>query len=357
MFKTIYYIKDIPPIASITQFNHALGIAEQDPRSALIVHEPPPKVVKDAYSTVEVLDTKTPFGRVRDAIRFVNDAVNRNPGTVLITAGQIEPVVAGYLSKADWVVDLYDDPLQGIRNDPISRHQLTDRLTKQLVERAQLGVNTLHIDAPNKAGVRREYSINGAPTHLIEHRIPEYTKPLRAVVAGKATLDKGMNFVADGLANARTDIHIDAYGTVDEQTIRYCKDRGVSDQIEFHGSTEHRVVREAVSRSHVGLCVLPERGDWTYHYPIKLGEYLAGGTIPLASNFPAFRELAHETGVYVEPSSEGVASGLDQLGVLSKETYRERSRATRRRGEEVGWVRVRKAFAQKCLSEDISHGH
>ena len=350
MAELIYYIKNIPDIESVTQYNHALGIAEYDSDSTLLTHQQPPEPIQEQYEVIEVLNAETPIGRVANAVRFVNDAVERTSETLLLTAGQIEPVVAGRLSRAHWVVDLYDDPLQGIKNDPLSRHQITDRIVKRLVANAPLGVNTLHVDAHNKAGIKKQYCINGAPTTLIDHRIPERTKPLRAVVAGKVTLKKGMNIVIDGLAATDVDVVIEAYGEVNGETERYCRRAGVKDRVRFHGQTQHAEVMEAVSDAHAGLCVLPAREDWKYHYPIKLGEYLAGGTVPIASDFPAFRELCGDSGIYVTPSADGVARGIEEFDSLSSKKYRNWSQAARRRGEEVRWKRVRTAFTSKCRS-------
>jgi hypothetical protein len=351
MIESIYYIKDIPNILSVTQFNHALAIANHDSTSALLIHEPPPAEIDEAYEYVRVIRSRTPIGRIYDALELINTIVEQNSSVILITAGQIEPVVAGRMSNADWVVDLYDDPLQGIRNNPISRHQITDRVLRHLVAGAPFGSNTLHQNAPNKAGVKKVYCINGAPTDLIEHRRIEYSSPLRAVIAGKVTLDKGMDLIIDGVSRSNASIVIDAFGAVNDKTLQYCDSVGVSNQIRFHGKSCHEKVRRAITDSHIGLCVLPKRGDWMYHYPIKLGEYLAGGTIPLASDFPAFIQLAGESGIYVEPSPKGVAGGLEEIEALSQMDYQKRLDAVIARGEDVNWSSVRERFAETVLED------
>jgi hypothetical protein len=347
MTTIIYHINEVPNVTSTTRYNHAVGLAEGHQSSLLLTHAVPPEPVAEAYTRVEHLDATTPFGRIHQAVEVVNEVVRSSPDVRLVTTAQFEPVVTGRVARAAWTVDLYDDPLQGIRNDPLSIHHVTVRLKSGLVASAQRGVNTVHRDAPNQAGVDREYCINGAPTGTVTPRTPELSPPLRLVVAGKAMLGKGMGLVLDGLREYDADVRVDAYGTVDAETVEYARSAGVDDRVTFHGRTPHPDVLDAVADAHGGLCVLPPREDWKYHYPIKMGEYLAGATVPVASDFPGLREMGGAAAVYVDPSTEGVAEGLERLSSMTHNEYRRRADEARARGEEIRWSRVRRDFARK----------
>jgi len=348
MSNVIYYINSVPDIVSTTRYNHALGLAEGYKHSILLTHVAPPESIAEAYTRVEIINASTPIGRIRRAMEVINTAKRTTPDIRLVTTAQFEPVVTGRVSRAEWTVDLYDDPLQGIRNDPVSRHQITDRLKTALVASAPRGVNTVHRDAPNQAGVDRKYCINGAPNEAITPQMVELSSPLRLVLAGKAKLQKGMRLVLDGLATCTADVQVDAYGTVDTETIEYARRVGVSHSVTFHGRTPHPEVLKAVSAAHAGLCVLPSREDWKHHYPIKVGEYLAGGTVPIASDYPGLREMVGDAGVYVDPSTEGVAEGLERLATMMTDEYRRLTERARARGNEIRWSRVRREFTRKA---------
>lgn len=347
MKNIIYYINEIPNVTSTTRYNHAVGLAEEYESSLLLTHAVPPDPIAEAYTRVEHIDAKTPIGRIREAVETINEAVRTSADVRLVTTAQFEPVVTGRIARAAWTVDLYDDPLQGICNNPISRHQITDRLKTALVASAPRGVNTVHRDAQNQAGVDRKFCINGAPTERVTPRTPDLSSPLRLVVAGKARLGKGMGLVLNGLEKCDTDVQVDAYGRVNTETIEYARNVGVDDRVTFHGRTPHSDVLEAVADAHGGLCVLPSREDWRYHYPIKIGEYLAGATIPIASDFPGLREMGGAGALYVEPSTEGVALGLERFSSMTISEYHCRAKEARAKAEEICWSQVRRKFARK----------
>lgn len=343
-------MKDTTDIDSTTRFNHALGVAEFGHRTTLLTHTEPPSEIMECFSSVKVIDDRNPAFSIGRAIKTINSFVQNSIDAKLITAAQFEPLVAGKLSNAEWVVDLYDDPLQGIRNNPISHHQFADRFKKVLIKLAPDGINTLHCQAPHKAGINQKHCINGSPVQRIQYRTPKLTSPIRSVIAGKTTLGKGMGRIIDGLKLSDADIQVNAYGEVNDETIQYSESMGVTDQLAFYGSTPHSEVKRAITDAHVGLCILPPRKDWVYHYPIKLGEYLAGGTVPLASDFPGLKQMGKDSALYVNPSPIAIAAGLENISSLSTDRYKQLSHSARKRGEEISWEKMRLRFAQKAFA-------
>jgi len=347
MVDTVYYIISVPKIVSTTRFNHALGIAETFNHTELLTHDAPPEEVASKFTQVKTLEESSPISRIREAIRRVNERHQANSDMQFVTTGQIEPVLAGWLANADWTVDLYDDPLQGIRNDRFSRHQVTDRLKKRLVESAPIGVNTLHPDALNQAGRTRRYCVNGAPTDRVKPQYPDLESPIHVALAGKAELGKGMGLLIDGIQKADVAVQLDAIGETTEEARRYAREAGVADRITFHGRTPHSNVLDAIAEAHVGICVLPDRADWQFQYPIKVGEYLAAGTVPLISDFPGLQRMCGDAAEYVDASPAGIAEGFDRLAALSPNQFKELAYAARQRGERIAWKGLRREFARK----------
>jgi hypothetical protein len=349
MTHIIYYITKVPNVFSTTRYNHALGIAEQYKNTTLITHSPPPEKIESNYSYVEVIDRRSTPQRLIKATQIIKDNYSTNPDLHLVTTGQFEPVLVGQYVEVEWTVDLYDDPFQGIYNSKLSNHQIIGRLKQKLIKSAPRGVNTLHPDAQNQAGKQRFYCINGAPIENVRPKYPTLEPPLKIVLAGKTKLEKGMDIVINGLRKTDSQVYLDAFGETNKNTRNYAKDAGVRNYINFHGNTHHSDVINSIINAHVGICILPDRPDWRFHYPIKVGEYLAAGTIPLVTNLPGLRKMCQSSAEYVDPLGKEVSERLDRLAKYSTKNFKERAYEARARGEKLSWKSVRKKFAQKLI--------
>jgi glycosyltransferase involved in cell wall biosynthesis len=111
---------------------------------------------------------------------------------------------------------------------------------------------------------------------------------------------------------------------------------------------------QATASADIAYCVLPPRTDWRYAPPIKVGEALAGGTVPLLSDFPGNHQLAADAGEYVDPDENAITGRIDQLAGLSDAEFRAKGEAARARGEEVSWSKIRREFSRQ-IATTFSH--
>lgn len=361
-----YYVPLIPDVWSTTRYQHALAIANLETETSLLIEREPPEQLYTKFDHVHILtECNVPsifphlladsriveiLSRPLRAAAIARDRVG--PDGVYVTSFHYIPALSGWLSGCQWVADVYDDPTQPLLTNPKSiTHRARLPLLQFILNRADLGYNVLHPTAERTFGKIIEYGINGAPLETITPAPKPSRPPLKCVIAGKTTPDQGLDLLIRSLQLVDCSIHVDVYGEPFEESRQLAITAGVNDMLTFHGWSAHDTVIEAIRRAHVGLAVLPPRPDWVVSYPIKVGEYLAAGTLPLVTDLPGMRRLTSDACISVDPDSEQIARALDDLAVLNDEEFQQQWQNCRDRAIEINWGDERERFATAVRSQ------
>lgn len=349
-----YYTPSVVDGPNTTPYRHARALGEHVPGSLLLTGRPPPRPVAEAYQEVRILDGTGYTGILANAMR-ARRLVDRRVGPegVLVTGVGHGPTLAGALGAPTWVADVFDDPTQFVAENPDSTaHELLTPVVLRLLERARFAYITQHPSSPLRSGRTREYGFNGAPVTEMAPGEKPPRSPLRAVVAGKAELRHGLDLFLDGLDRTDAAVYVDVFGEPYADSADYADALGLSEQVEFHGWVDaYETVRTHVQQAHVGVCLWPERRDWDYSYPLKVGEYMAGGAIPMTTPRPGMVDLAGDAGVCCASATE-VARTLERLADLSAPAFDRRVTAVRKRAEVVPQERDTRRFLRavdSCL--------
>lgn len=335
-----YYAPNIPAIASTTRYNHAVAIGEAADSGLLITYpEEPPEAIADLYANTVVLDSQNPLMRAAEACRLVESNLDANG--VFLTTFHYAPAYAGWRAARRWVVDVYDDPHQYLYDNPRTYHQVCARALPLLLNRADRAVHTVHPSTPHTYSSDRRFAVNGAPTDLIEPNPQrERAGPIRAI--WNSSHAAGLDIVLEGLSSSSVSVKLDVFGVdVDESNF------GSGLSVRSHGRVPHQAVLDILTTADIGFCVLPKRLDWNYAFPIRIGEYLAGGVIPIASDFPGIRHLLRDVGVRTSPTAAGVASAIET--VKSGGSVASMKRRARKRATEISWTKEREWFVSQVL--------
>jgi glycosyltransferase involved in cell wall biosynthesis len=346
MIEVVYYLPNVPSVQRTTRYNHALAVADQPSHSTLITYPTrPPAEIATAHDDVVVLSSANPLRRAREASRVAEACLDADG--VFLTTFHYAPALAGFLADRRWVIDVYDDPIQYVYNRPRSLHELSARGLSLLLGRADRAVHTVHPSTPRVYTENPRFAVNGAPTTLFPSPEPSSTgEKLRAVCA--SSHDKGLETTLRGIDQSGVSTHVDVFGA--ENPSFDVPDRGGLDA-QFHGHQPHERVIETLGNADLGFCVLPNRPDWRYAHPIRIGEYLASGTVPVGSDFPGIRELARDAGVYVSPDADSVATALQGLWYSD---IAERKERAMERAKRIPWTEERDWFAQQVLEQSPS---
>lgn len=311
------------------------------------------KEYDDTYILGEVKNGVDMLKRAYEARNIVHKACNQSEDDriVYVTSFHYAQALSGYLSNVQWVVDIYDDPLQlSIRRSAFSPHQITSRVLLRILDNADVGISTLHPDGPRShLGRSTRFALNGSPVSSIHPGTKLSRPPLHCVWVGKTEVGWGIELLLTSLSDIQEEIIVDVYGTPDSGAKSLATELGVHEQIQFHGTVSHEQVRTAIENAHVGLCVLTPYADFKYSFPIKVGEYLAGGTIPLVSNFPGIRMIARNAGIYIEPNPLDLTTALEKLATTSDNEMDFLADTARRRAEAISWKNERERFAEHVI--------
>lgn len=352
-----YYVPKVPSIRSTTRYNHAIALANYAQFSVLITNTEPPEQIYNVYNSVHVLgrisSAKHVVERIIQAHEIISDMRNRwkSERIVYITHFAYAQALSGFLSDVKWLVDIYDDPLQlSIRRPCTSPHQITSRILLEIIDKADVGIVTLHPDGPrSQLGFSTEYALNGSPTSLIKCRDKPQKPPLRCVWVGKTRVGSGIEILLRSLTHVRKDISVDVYGSPDSNAKCLAESLNVEDKVNFHGKKPHSCIISAIEVAHVGLCVLKPYVDFEFSYPIKVGEYLAAGTIPVMSDFPGMRALAKDAGIYIEPNHCDLGDKLQELVIAADSEISPLANEARKRAEAISWEKERERFASHVV--------
>lgn len=349
MTNVAYYLPNIPDNASMARYNHALGISKQAKRAALITYpEEPPKAVAKHYDRVHILDPGGVRDRAAEARRVGEEFLDakRCGDAIFLTTFHYAPALAGWRTEYDWILDVYDDPHQLRYHNGLSVHQLSVRGLTRLLHRADRAIHTVNPSTPHTFGRHQFFAVNGANVSMIEPYIsPESSDPLQAVCAG---VKGGCELLLRGIAHSDADVRLDVFGTATESEHALSTELDLDNKVAFHGVHNHSTVIEKIQAADVGFCLFPDKTDWYYAHPIKIGEYLAGGTIPIASAYPGIRQLTRDSGMLVEYDSDAVSEALTELYERPELRDRLKTRC-RQRAEAIDWHDEREWFAKQAL--------
>lgn len=175
---------------------------------------------------------------------------------------------------------------------------------------------------------------NGAPPPVDpERRYVEEERPIDAIYAGFAHVDKGLDVLIDAIALVPRARLLVAGGPTEEDVAPYraqAERLRIADRVEFRLWMPQPELFRAMRSARVGVHPLPGRGGklWrTYTCPLKILEYMAQGTPVVATDLPAVREMVRHgwNGWLVQPkSAEALAEGIAR--VLSDPPFAERLR-------------------------------
>jgi len=344
-----YYAPNVPDNPSTARYNHALAIAELADRSALITYrDKPARPVVGQYDAVKTVDAPGVQARAQQARTFADrflDGSGADDG-IYLTSFHYAPALSGWRSNSKWVVDVYDDPYQKIYRNPRSIHEIGVRLLGRMLDRADRAVHTVHPTTPHTFGKKQFFAVNGADvSHIKPSGRADDSGSLQGVCAG---VKGGMDVLLRGLSKSDVDIELNVYGSLSHSDRRLASKLNVEEKVIFHGERDHTEVVETIEKADVGFCLLPEKTDWYYAHPIKIGEYLAGGTIPIASAYPGIRQLVRDTGILVEYDSIAIAESLTLISEQPRLRKRLHNRS-RHRAEAVNWHDEREWFAKQVL--------
>lgn len=355
MVEVVYYSPSIPDIESTARYVHATALPEYLDAATLVTESEPPAGLADRYDDVRVLDGGT-IANARRAARIADGVDAGDDQLLYVTTFHYAPVLSGALSDRPWVVGVYDNPVQYALNNPKSYHQLTARLLPWLIGRADGVVHEYSPYGGKIMGADPRFTWPGCPVDLIEPQFDPPADTLECVWAGSPRLDRGMPVLVDALERVDGPVHVSVFGDADDAVTELATRSGVDDSLTFHGWTPHDEVCDAIADAHVGLCVLPNRRDWYHSSPLKVREYLAGGTIPLCSDFPGIRATAESAGVYTEPTAAGLAERLDWLVERSRSNPKAitaRMRQGRQKAEMTPISWCKEWFVRQCVSSGL----
>jgi hypothetical protein len=349
MTSVVYYLPAIPDNQSKTEYNHALAIPGVTDRAAIMTYAGDiPSEIARRYDAQYELASDRLLPRAVEAKRKAAafHAACESGSTVFLTTFHVVPGLAGWLSDHEWVLDVYDSPLQIYYANTKPTYRVAIAVLSKLLDTADRGVHTAHPRTPQTFGEEILFATNGAAVNAIEPSLPAPdTGPLHGVCAG---VKGGMALLLEALSEGTVEMTVDVFGTVPRRDRDLAADLGVDERVTYHGDTPHESVVSTIRAADVGFCLMPGRPDWRYAHPIRLGEYLAAGTVPIASSLPGCQRLLRDAGILVDNDVADLTKVLrtvaDTPGLLDALGAR-----ARRRGEELAWARERTWFARQAI--------
>ena len=354
MTKVIFHTKTIStisgkPITSTATYNHAVGIADRSDHSVLFVHEEPPESIKNMFDEYEVLDARTPAGKVFEAIRQARRYSDSSSEWRYISSYHYVPSISGYLSDLYWVLDANENPRKIIMpRDSSALNYVVNPIFRKIANQSDLALQTFHPASPDKYGDRTRYVKNGAviPDNIAGNPSRFDSEALKMVWSG--TKD-GTLLVVKALSLMDTPMPIDFYGSSrGEEAL--AEELGISEYVNVVGEVPYQSVLDELPNYSLGICTFPDRQDFYYAHPLKIGEYLSHGLIPVLSDFPGNRAMAKDAGVYTDPEPAKLASTLEGIRNMSNHMLRSMSEVSVRRSGEIDWKIERDWFAKHALS-------
>lgn len=338
------YFPTIPETKATARFQHIIALLDASETVLVISNSKPPKEIQNRASEIKIVSGGL-LAKAQRARKIAKSHVGR--GGTYVTSFHYEAALSGYLASRDgvrWVADLFDAPVQYRLNNPGTHHEITSRGVEQFLHRAKVAVHSCSPETPFTFGRDGRFLSNGAPTTMVEPMFPN-TDVLSMAWVGSPRMNRGGDILLEALNHVEAPIKVDVVGSNYEKVETRAQQMALNNQVTFHGRVPHDEALKITSEAHFGFCVLPDRPDWQYATPIKVGEYLAAGTIPLLSDFSGMHYMAGDAGQYMEPNPTALAAAIGDLNALDRERLIELHRITAQRADKIGWSKVRPIFS------------
>ncbi|WP_436926424.1 glycosyltransferase [Halosimplex amylolyticum] len=134
---------------------------------------------------------------------------------------------------------------------------------------------------------------------------------------GSIGLIRGMGHVIEAVAESDHDVRFRIVGTGPDDTIEELQARarelGVADRVEWVGLVPHDEVPRVLGQSDVAISPLHDIESFRISFPGKLLEYMAAGTMVVATDLPAHRQLLTHgrNGLIYDGTAEELAETFD----------------------------------------------
>jgi len=346
----VAYFPTVPDVWATARYQHVMALAQAVEDFTLITHNTPSNRLQTLATRTERIGGSVKE-KVQSACQIARERLG--DGDPFVTTFHYEPALAGFcastLSKITWVVDIYDAPAQYRFNAPRSHHEISSRILESVLQRADLGIHSSSPDTPFRYGFREDFISNGSSVERTNPSLPSLD-PLKLVWIGSPQLDRGGMILLKSLVQTDADVHVNVVGDNYEKTASQATELGADSLLTFHGRLNHSDALEIARNAHVGFAVLPSRPDWRFATPIKVGDYLATGTIPMMSDFPGMRYMVGECGRYLKPDVSAVATALEEMASLSQSEFETEYRHVVDRARQIDWSRIRTQIATKFLT-------
>ncbi|WP_415380797.1 glycosyltransferase family 4 protein [Halosimplex sp. TS25] len=153
---------------------------------------------------------------------------------------------------------------------------------------------------------------------------------------GSIGLIRGIGDVIEAVAKSDHDVRFRIVGDGRDDTIDQLKSRardlGVTDRVEFVGLVPHDEIPRVLGGTDVAVSPLGDIESFRISFPGKLLEYMAAGTVVVATDLPAHRQLlTHgENGLIYDGSTEELVRTLDACveGTVDRRSLERGARAT-----------------------------
>ena len=348
--KVVYYSPEIPQVWSTDRYQHALAVVQYASNSVIISDNECPYEIKNNANSTYKLREENKLKKAFNVAKIAEQEVGQK-GLFVAVGHKYRGAIAGVIAKfkgINWIPDIFETPAMPRLNKPYSIHQLTSRITPLMLDTAEKGIHSFHPSTPFQYGHKKTFIKNGSPIEKIEP-LYDVGDPIRIVLVGSnPRLERGGKYMLQALYSIdRKNIRVDICGKTSEKMKSLSVSLGLSNYVNFHGWTAHSDALNYVRKATIGYAVLPPRVDWRYAPPIKVGEYLAAGTIPLVSDFPGSRHMAGNSGKYTSPSSSAVRKALLKILRTEPAELQSQQKAARKRGEQISWTSVRRDFAKE----------
>lgn len=130
---------------------------------------------------------------------------------------------------------------------------------------------------------------------------------------------RGLEHVLEAVAETDRDVEFHVAGTSSEEYMASLREQarelGIADRVEWLGFVPHDEVPAVLARSDVAVSPLHDIESYRISFPAKLLEYMAAGTVVVASDIPAHRRLVDhgENGLLYDGTAEELVDTIEAL--------------------------------------------
>jgi glycosyltransferase involved in cell wall biosynthesis len=186
------------------------------------------------------------------------------------------------------------------------------------------------------------------------------SKPLSIIYVGNMYYHRGIDIILSAMRQVDNDIQLELIGPAPETSQRnddfnknldepFVKTVDKFDNIDYLGEMDHDQVMAELDQADIGICLLPyERGveNFKYSYPIKIFEYMATGTVVLATKTEPTTDLLTESQLLSTTDSSELASAIMELN-NSPQVISQLKRRNLTKGKSHCWEVLRKDLDER----------